>query len=223
MGRTKLSWSVAVWVLGLGGCFSDPASSPESGAEAPLGSTGEVLTTTGDASTGALEGSSESSGEPSTSSETDTMASAEIRAVHASPSVGPVDVYVAGEAEPLFEDLDYGETSDRIEVPDGLIAFQFRPPTLLVIPRRSTPAPSCCSKTATPSRRSLRAFSIRTTTTLAFGSCLSPKTGARSFKVGREPESSTWGRTRRASVSMETSRCPGRSIASRRATLRASS
>lgn len=123
MGRRNKSWSVAVWILALGGCFSEPVSGDRDDLVDSRGETGEAFATTGDV----FDGSSEASGEPSTSSDTDETEAAEIRAVHASPSAGPVDVYVAGEDEPMFEDLVYGETSDRIEVPAGLIAFQFRP------------------------------------------------------------------------------------------------
>lgn len=126
MGRQGLNWSAAVWILGLGGCFSDPLSSDNIAGTGEQGSTGEVVVTSGSGSTGDLEGSSEASGEPSTSSSSGGPGIAEIRAVHASPSAGPVDVYVQGEDEPVFEDLEYGGTSDLIDVPGGLIVLQFR-------------------------------------------------------------------------------------------------
>jgi hypothetical protein len=126
MGRQRLNWGLAVWLLGAGGCFSDPVSADDSGINESQGSTGAVVSTTSDGSTTDLESSSASSDEPSTSSSTGDVSVAEIRAVHASPSAGAVDVYLQGEDEPVFEGLEYGETSDRLEVPGGLVVFQFR-------------------------------------------------------------------------------------------------
>lgn len=131
MERQGLKWSAALLTVGLSGCFSEPSlldDGPEDGLDAST--SGNPLPTgleTGledESSTGEFDGSSESSGEPST---TGGLGTAEVRAVHASPSAGPVDVYLAGQDEPVFEDLNYGETSDRIEVPADLIAFEFRP------------------------------------------------------------------------------------------------
>lgn len=126
MGRQKLNWSVAVCILGLGGCFSDPVSSSEPTPMTPQGSTSGTSPAVDDASTGDGDGSSDSSGEPSTGFDTEGAAVAEVRAVHASPSVGPVDIYVEGVEAPVFEDLGYGQTTDRVELSDGLVVFQFR-------------------------------------------------------------------------------------------------
>lgn len=52
---------------------------------------------------------------------------AEIRVVHGSPDAPAVDVYVAGSADPVITDLEYGEASAYLEVPEGTYAFEVRP------------------------------------------------------------------------------------------------
>ena len=106
-------------LLAVGGCFSDP-SAVDFGADEPAGSSG---TESGTAETGA-----DTTGEPSTaSSSSGGVGVAEIRAVHAALGVGAVDIYALGDAEPMFEDVQFGDATDRIEVDGGLVTLVFRP------------------------------------------------------------------------------------------------
>lgn len=121
----------AVWLLIGGGCFSDPTSDGNSSVQEPSGSTG--ATPAPDDPT--FEGSSsegdtgfDTTGEPSTGeSSSGGLGTAQVRAVHAALGVGAVDIYTVGGADPLFEDVQYGEATDRIELDGGVVAFVFRP------------------------------------------------------------------------------------------------
>ena len=53
--------------------------------------------------------------------------SAEIRVVHAAAGAPAVDVYLAGEAEPVVAGLSYGEASGFAELPAGDLEFEIRP------------------------------------------------------------------------------------------------
>lgn len=50
----------------------------------------------------------------------------ELRAVHASPDAPPVDIYMAGDSEPVISDLAYGEATVYAELPAGEVAFEIR-------------------------------------------------------------------------------------------------
>ena len=121
----------AVCLLVGSGCFSDPTSEGDSGPSDAVGSTGATSspvdpTFEGSSSDGGT--GSETTGEPSTDeSSSGGIGVAEVRAVHAALGVGAVDIYAAGDDQPLFEDVDYGEATDRIELDGGLVAFAFRP------------------------------------------------------------------------------------------------
>lgn len=52
---------------------------------------------------------------------------AEIRVVHAAAGAPAVDVYLAGEEEPVVADLAYGEASALAELPAGELDFEIRP------------------------------------------------------------------------------------------------
>ncbi|TNE85614.1 MAG: DUF4397 domain-containing protein [Deltaproteobacteria bacterium] len=49
-----------------------------------------------------------------------------VRVVHASPGAPPVDVYVAGSADPLISDLAYGETTSFTDLPHGSYDLELR-------------------------------------------------------------------------------------------------
>ena len=51
---------------------------------------------------------------------------ASVRVVHAASDAPPVDIYVAGVAEPVITELAYGETSDYLEVDPGAYEFEVR-------------------------------------------------------------------------------------------------
>ncbi|MBC8073243.1 MAG: DUF4397 domain-containing protein [Deltaproteobacteria bacterium] len=101
------------------------ASSDESGTTVP-----ETSETTGPASSesGSTEDTSTVAETSSTAdTSTGTTVAGEIRAVHAAAGVGPVDIYLAGEANPLFEGLAYADATAWVEVPVGSWRFDFRP------------------------------------------------------------------------------------------------
>lgn len=106
-----------VFLLG-SACFSEPSDSVPSGDEPTspetAGSESEGETSMAEVSTGA-DGS------------TGATATAELRAVHAAADVGPVDIYVAGDATPLFEALGYADATAWIDVPVGAWTLEFRP------------------------------------------------------------------------------------------------
>ncbi len=52
---------------------------------------------------------------------------AEVRVVHAAAGAPAVDVYLAGEEEPVVADLAYGEASGFAELPAGDLTFEIRP------------------------------------------------------------------------------------------------
>lgn len=128
------------WVLGAmllfgGACF---AESPGTMASDETGTTG--TTGVGSSDSGSGSGSeSPSAGDTSTMGETSpttdtttdtstgTGATGEIRAVHAAAGVGPVDIYLAGDATPLFDALAYADATEWVEVPVGSWIFEFRP------------------------------------------------------------------------------------------------
>lgn len=213
MGRQRLNWGLAVWVLGAGGCFSDPVSADDSALDEAQGSTGAVVSTTSDGSTTDLESSSASADEPSTNSSTGDVSAAEVRAVHASPSAGPVDVYLQGEDEPVFEGLEYGEASDRLEVPGGLAVFQFRQADASPASPPAYTSPELLLEDG--DRITVVAAGVLGSRTPTTGSesFPSPRTGAHSFRVEPELASFTSGPTRQAFVSVVTSPSPPRSLA----------
>jgi hypothetical protein len=55
------------------------------------------------------------------------LANAFLRAIHASPDTGAVDIYVEGVSTPLFSNLAYGETRPFISVASGTYVIQIRP------------------------------------------------------------------------------------------------
>lgn len=118
-------------LLAVGGCFSDPESDSNPVSEASAGSTGSVTgpdDPTFDSSTSEGDGSFDTTGEPSTdASSSGGPGVAEVRAVHAALGIGAVDIYAEGNPQPLFEDIGFGEATDRIEVDGGLVTFVFRP------------------------------------------------------------------------------------------------
>lgn len=123
---------IAVGVLSLvaGGCFADPPpdSNPAFEADSSSTSGSPQGDATVDASSSGGETGGETTGEPSTDeSSSGGFGGAQVRAVHAALGIGAVDIYAVGGAEPLFEDVEYGEATDRIEVVGGLTAFAFRP------------------------------------------------------------------------------------------------
>lgn len=50
-----------------------------------------------------------------------------LRLIHAAPDVGPVDVYIEGEAQPLVTNLDYAEASAWAQLDTGDYVLEFRP------------------------------------------------------------------------------------------------
>lgn len=52
---------------------------------------------------------------------------AELRFVNASPDAGPIDVYAAGSATPLFRDLSFGDASGWLAVPAEPLRIELRP------------------------------------------------------------------------------------------------
>ncbi len=88
---------------------------------------GESGTTGSESSSGDSSNLPSSETEPSTGTSTGDFGAASVRAVHAAPSVGPVDVYVEGEPEPVFESLEFGRATDTVEVFEETIVFEFRP------------------------------------------------------------------------------------------------
>lgn len=100
-------------------CFSEPTDSVSSGEPTsdPIGTAGSESsddTSTADVSSGAADS-------------TGATASAQVRAVHAAADVGPVDIYIAGDATPLFEALAYADATEWIDVPVGSWTVEFRP------------------------------------------------------------------------------------------------
>jgi hypothetical protein len=51
---------------------------------------------------------------------------AELRVIHASPDAPPVDIYAEGVSGALISDLDYGETSDYLDLDAGTYNIQIR-------------------------------------------------------------------------------------------------
>ncbi|MFP2910435.1 DUF4397 domain-containing protein [Pyxidicoccus sp. 3LFB2] len=52
---------------------------------------------------------------------------ARLRVIHGAPGAPAVDIYAAGQAAPLFTDVEYGETTAYITVPAGSYNVQVRP------------------------------------------------------------------------------------------------
>jgi hypothetical protein len=100
-GQVCITVLGGVFLLGTA-CYSEPSSG----------------LATGDAATSEPVGTEDSTG---------SMASAQVRAVHAAADVGPVDIYVAGDATPLFEGIAYADATAWIDVPVGSSTFEFRP------------------------------------------------------------------------------------------------
>jgi len=110
----------------VGGCF-DPLQDVEGDdIQDETSTSGGEGTDEPDTTGGEIDDAS-SSGEPSTEGSTTGAVFAQVRAVHAAPDVGPVDIYVAGESTPLFAGLGYGETTQRVEVLAGGVPLEFRP------------------------------------------------------------------------------------------------
>ncbi|MHC4847092.1 MAG: DUF4397 domain-containing protein [Planctomycetota bacterium] len=51
----------------------------------------------------------------------------QLRAVHASPDAGPVDIYISGALDRVFTDVPYGATSPFVNAPRGIYNIEIRP------------------------------------------------------------------------------------------------
>ncbi len=121
-----------VVMLGLGGgCFSEPLDGGENADSAASGAGSTAPGASGGVDAAGSTGGddmSDTTEQPSTDgSSSGGPGFADIRAVHAALGVDAVDIYVEGDPEPVFEGIEYGEATERIEVPGGLVVFQFRP------------------------------------------------------------------------------------------------
>lgn len=117
-GRVCITVLGGVFLLGTA-CFSEPTDSDSGGGEA----TSEPVGTTGAEASGGTSPADVSTGADSTGA----TASAQLRAVHAAADVGPVDIYIAGDATPVFESIAYADATEWIDLPVGLSTFEFRP------------------------------------------------------------------------------------------------
>lgn len=102
-------------LLGLGGCYStaDRPTDQDDGAE----STGDVIDPT--------DPSDDGGSDDGTMVEPEA-GNAMIRVIHGAPDAPAVDIYVAGDPNPVIAGLAYGETSGWLEVPAGTYAFEVR-------------------------------------------------------------------------------------------------
>lgn len=107
-------------LLTLGGCYERSDDRPDDAADTGSDSGGDdpSLTTTAP--------------DPGDESSDDGMdvepepGNAMIRVIHGSPDAPPVDIYVAGDPNPVIAGLAYSETSAWLQVPEGTYAFEVR-------------------------------------------------------------------------------------------------
>jgi hypothetical protein len=121
--------STIALALALGACSSDDddggggnvgGSSGKAGASGSSGKGGSGGGTAGGAGTGGKAGGGGTGG--------GDAQMAMVRVVHAAPTAGAVDVYVAGEATPVTgaDDLAYGSATAWISVAPGALTFEIR-------------------------------------------------------------------------------------------------
>ncbi len=123
----KSSWALAGSLLLAGACFSPDDNAELSGTSGTEGSSSTQDPSTSGGPTTSPTTTADTSATTSADTSTGVSSTGELRAIHAAPGVGPVDIYVAGEGAPVFAGLDYTDATDWVDAPVGSYALEFRP------------------------------------------------------------------------------------------------